>query len=50
MVTLDIGYRYINFGGTEHTENGMEYPIEYSYKAEFNNIAHELTLGARISF
>lgn len=50
MVTLDIGYRYINFGGTEYTENGIEYPIEYSYKAEFNNIAHELTLGARVSF
>ena len=49
-VTLDIGYRYINFGTTEYTETEIGYPYEYSYKVEFNNVAHELTLGARISF
>ncbi len=51
MVTLDIGYRYVNFGTAEYTENGMMSPsMEYSYKVEINNVAHELMLGARISF
>lgn len=50
MIALDIGYRYVNFGSAEYTESDFDYSIEYSYKAEFNNVAHELTLGARISF
>lgn len=50
MITLDIGYRFVNYGSAEYTESYLEYPYEYSYTADINNIAHELTLGARVSF
>lgn len=50
MLTLDLGYRYVNFGSTEYSEYFFDGIYDYNIELEFTNVAHELMLGARISF
>ena len=50
MLTLDLGYRYVNFGSTEYSEFLFDGMYGYNIELEFANVAHELMLGARISF